>query len=76
MTEFKFTTKTVFLRQDAKDIKIEYLSNKGDNLIKTYISYVSESHPHKHCLYIVNGKWKLGDNDLIINGVLNLIELM
>ena len=41
MTELKFTTKTVFLRQDAKDIKIEYLSNKGDNLIKTYISYIS-----------------------------------
>lgn len=75
MTQTIFSIKVIQLQEDAKDIKIEYLVSTQLEGINTYIIYVSESHPHKHCVYVVYGKWELAPNTVIENGKLQLIEM-
>ena len=56
MTEVTNNIKHIQLREDAKDIRIEYLAGNQYSGIATYIKYISESHPHKYCMYIIYGK--------------------
>jgi hypothetical protein len=75
MTTTTVNIKTVQLREDAKDIKIEYLAGNQFTGISTYIMYISESHPHKHCVYVVFGKYEQVSDTKVINGKIQLIEM-
>lgn len=75
MTPTTFNIKTIELREDAKDIRFDYLTNGKSERIDTYIYYISESHPHKYCMYIVIGEYEKAPNTEIINGKIQLIEM-
>lgn len=75
MTQTRFNIRTIQLREDAKDIKFEYLASSQFTGVSTYIIYTSESHPHKHCVYSVFGKYEQAPNTEIINGKIQLIEM-
>ena len=76
MTQTIFSIKTIQLYPDAKDIKFEYLISNNLDGINTYIMYISESHPHKHCVYVLFGKWEQAPDTVVENGKIQLIELM
>lgn len=55
--------RTITLRPDAKDITILKLGNN------THINYMSESHPNKSCIKVIEGDWR------IINEIANILTL-
>lgn len=65
MTEYKITTKTIILREDARDIHItqDYKSNR------TSIIYQSDSHEHGTMIYVEPGIWH---EDTITNNIVTL----
>lgn len=75
MTETTFNTLTVQLRFDARDVKIEHLVGTQFTGLSTYITYKSDSHPHKHCVHVVFGKYEQLPKTEIINGKIQLIEM-
>ena len=75
MTQTNFNIKTIQLREDAKDIKFEYSASSQFTGLSTYIIYTSDSHPHKHCVYSICGKYEQTPNTKIINGKIQLIEM-
>lgn len=58
--------KQITLRADAKSINVCIL--KQD----THINYISESHPNKNIIYVVEGHWKLEN---INNNIVTLKEI-
>lgn len=66
----KTESKTVTLREDAKDIKIiQFPSKTKQGIGETMIIYISESHEHKTCVHVVPGLW---EEDTINNNIVKL----
>lgn len=58
-------TREIVLREDATDIIFQKLGKD------THIGYQSASHPHKYCVFIVEGYWIEKERN---NNVITLIE--
>jgi len=70
MNENLKDTKTITLRKDAKDIKItQYPKSQYQKDPETHISYISDSHPNKHCIEAIKGLW---EEDTINNNIIIL----
>lgn len=75
MTETVNNKVTITLREDAKDVSFQHLASSQFTGLSTYITYTSESHPHKHCVYVLYGKYIQIPETEIIQGKIQLIEM-
>lgn len=75
MTPTTHNTVTITLREDVKDISFQHLASSQFTGLSTYITYFSESHPHKHCVYVLYGKYIQIPDTNVTNGKIQLIEM-
>ena len=58
-------SRNIFLRPDAKDASTQIIGND------TQINYLSESHPNKRCIEVIEGHWDICN---LIGSILTLKE--